>query len=217
MQIDSSGLVGPDDLKPLKVVLAAYRKPEYFASQLEELSHFTGGAYGDSRICMPANLMLITPYFEFNLVELPQCYRDLQTGFYKKKCSYCDQERQDTVTCLLCGETMCWYKIKGGQCTPEGRLVTEGLISHHARVAEGGCSVFLHTSSSSFLLLQNGNATMYETPYRNRYGEQVDPGQKKQHERSETFVIDSEGGGAAALAQMQRRYSDFSLANAIVQ
>ena len=35
----------------------------------------------------------------------------LQTEYYKRECTYCKNNVMDSVTCLLCGETICMYKI----------------------------------------------------------------------------------------------------------
>lgn len=55
-------------------------------------------------------MLLMTPYFEFNLFEMPKNFKNLQTEYYKKKCIFCDRVVVDNATCLLNGQTMCWYK-----------------------------------------------------------------------------------------------------------
>ena len=181
----------PDLVKPLRVILAPYRSKEYLnqiQNSLEEAS-----------TSMPINLLLMTPYFEFNFVDFPNSFLNLQTEYYKRPCSYCQRKIQDSVTCLLCGATMCWYKIKDEQChgsrsnkTIMGR---EGLISYHTRVCEGGSSVYLHTSSGNIIFVQNGTPAIFETPYKNKYGELADPSDKNW----DSFQIDEQGGGQSAL------------------
>ena len=65
------------------------------------------------RVDMPINLILMTPYFEFNLFETPPSFRKLQAQFYKKPCHFCRREVVDNATCLLNGRTMCWFKMYG--------------------------------------------------------------------------------------------------------
>ena len=157
-------------------------------------------------------MLLMTPYYEFNLFELPKSFLNFQTEFYKKKCVYCKKERQDTVTCLLSGQTMCWYKIKDGPCKVQGQKNNEGLICHHTRVKEGGGSVFLHTSTGNFFLVQNGTASAFDGPYRSKYGVVVSSDEKQW----DAFNIDQEGGGIAAVNLMAKQYSSFQLANTIL-
>jgi len=158
---------------------------------------------------MPVNLMLMTPYYQFNFISIPMTYRELQTQYYKKPCVYCKKQRTDSVTCLLCGETMCWYKIKDGQCSGASVAIIggyrEGLICYHTRMHEGGQAAYLHTSTGNFLLVQNGTAAIFETPYRNKYGELI----SQEEKNWDAFVIDEQGGGLAALQQIQKKYVDF--------
>lgn len=166
---------------------------------------------------MPVNLLLMTPNFEFNLEALPDNFLRLQTEFYQKLCCYCKKERQDTVTCLLCGETMCWFKIQGGQCAPKCNMVklpthAEKLMSYHARVHEGGQALFLQTSTGQIILISNGTSGIFESVYRNKYGESV----TNESKYWESFKIDEEGGGQADLAKIRKQYLDFKIANAIL-
>lgn len=48
-------------------------------------------------------------------------------------------------------------------------------------------------------MIHNGNSAMFETPYRNKYGELANPNDK----RWDSFKIDMEGGGADALKWIQ--------------
>ena len=80
---------------------------------------------------MPVILLLMTPYFDFNFFEIPKSYMNLQTEFYKKKCEYCQKEVLDTATCLLCGHTICWFKLKSrGVDIPQCRVSKENEQSH---------------------------------------------------------------------------------------
>jgi len=131
-------------------ILGEYKSRKYIERKLEEFAHQVSTNHNGNRLTvirMPDNLKLMTPNFEFSLADLPAVFLDLQQIYYKKKCVYCDQERQDSATCLLCGETMCWPLSTQGKCTgyaKTGRAnVGEGLLSYHARVHEGGSGLFI--------------------------------------------------------------------------
>jgi len=70
-----------------------------------------GSLEQDVAVQMPTNLLLMTPYFEFNFAQPPTSFMKLQTEYYKRECTYCKNNVMDSVTCLLCGETICMYKI----------------------------------------------------------------------------------------------------------
>ena len=167
---------------------------------------------------MPVSLMLMTPYFVFNLQGLPPSFLNLQTEFYKRQCSYCHLEKQDNATCLLCGQTMCWVsKYENSECDSDRSIaklgIKEGVLSYHARVCEGGMSIFLHTSSGKFLFIQNGSSAFMDSPYRNKYGEPAHPEDK----RWDSFVIDLEGGGEAAIEKIRKAYLNFQIGNQVLQ
>ena len=79
-------------------------------------------------------------------------------------------------------------------------------------MCEAGQSLFLQTSSGSIILINNGSATFYDSPYRNRFGEIV----SEQHKNMDEFTIDQEGGGLDALNQLKRSFLEFKLPNLIV-
>ena len=92
---------------------------------------------------------------------------------------------------------MCWFKTKDGACKDNtGQFPEEGLLSYHTRVCEGGSSIFIQTSTGHILMIYNGSAVKFDTPYRNKYGELANAGDK----RWSSFNIDEQGGG---LEQMQ--------------
>ena len=64
---------------------------------------------------MPINLILMTPYFEFNFIEVPKNFKILQTEYYKKKCDFCHRVVLENATCLLNTKTMCWFKMRRAQ------------------------------------------------------------------------------------------------------
>ena len=157
--------------------------------------------------------MLLTPYYQFDLFEIPQCFLNLQTEYYKKKCNYCDKERVDSATCLLCGQTMCWFKQKDGGCKGfTSDVGGVGLISYHTSLHEGGHTAFLQTSTGNVIMIQNGTSAQFDTPYRNNYGELANTGDK----RWDQFNIDEQGGGKEALQQIKKKYMDFQIANTIL-
>jgi hypothetical protein len=123
-------------------ILTAYSSQAYLQSKISEFCQRYQLA-NDIIHQIPINLLLTTTYYTFSFVDLPDVFLDLQQIYYKRKCCYCDRERQDTATCLLCGQTMCWPHIQGGHCPGVQLDPKEALLSHHTRVQEGGCGVFL--------------------------------------------------------------------------
>jgi hypothetical protein len=62
-------------------IYGEYRSKKYMERKLEEFaSKISTNDNGSRRtvIQMPDNLKLMTPYFEFSLVDLPQVFLDLQ-------------------------------------------------------------------------------------------------------------------------------------------
>ena len=109
---------------------------------------------------------------------------------------------------------MCWFKVQDGPCRGyPGQHPEEGLLSYHARVHEGGCAAFLHTSTGRIILIQNGSSAMFDTPYRNKYGEAADPNLKKW----DTFHIDEQGGGLEVMRSLKQKFIKFQVANSILQ
>ena len=49
----------------------------------------------------------------------------------------------------------------------------EGLMCWHAKIEEGGVGIFLHTSSGRIFMVMDGVVGVYDSPYRNKYGEIV--------------------------------------------
>ena len=162
----------------------------------------------------------MTPYFEFDFCEIPSNFQNLQTEFYKKKCVYCKEVVKDSATCLLCGETMCWMNwnwrdVKQTQCRVGAKGQqdeNEGLLTWHARLHEGGATAYLHTSSGNIIMMQNGTPAIYDTPYRNKYGELVSEAEKKYNE----FQVDSQGGGIESMNQLKKKFLNFQIGNEIL-
>lgn len=160
-----SSLEGPESAPEIvkadpNDIYGEYKSKKYIERKLEEFANKVSKNQNGNRLSviqMPDNLKLMTPYFEFSLVDLPLVFLDLQQIYYKKKCVYCDQERQDSATCLLCGETMCWPLTSQGKCTGYSKTkhanVGEGLLSYHTRVHEGGSGIFIQLSTGNIILI----------------------------------------------------------------
>lgn len=88
----------------------------------------------------------------------------------------------------------------------------EGVLSYHTRVKEGRCGVFLHLSTGNIIMIQNGSSAQSDSPYRNKYGEVVNPRDK----RWNSFKIDKQGGGIDALQALKKLYMDFKVASTIL-
>ena len=61
--------------------------------------------------------------------------------------------------------------------------------------------------------MQNGTPSIYDSPYRNKYGELVSEADKKYNE----FQIDEQGGGVEALNQVRKKLINFTVGNEILQ
>lgn len=66
----------------------------------------------------------------------------------------------------------------------------------------------MHTSTGYMVIIQNGSCTLYDSPYRNKYGEIVNFRDK----RYEDYNIDS-----YCLDQLRTKYLSFQIANEILQ
>ena len=95
----------------------------------------------------------------------------------------------------------------------ETKAANEGVLSWHARVHEGGGSIYLQPNDGTILLLQNGAGATFDTPFRSKYGELVGPASTD----GGAFNIDEHGGGQGALDSIKKLYVDSQLANAVLQ
>ena len=74
-------------------IYGEYKSKKYILRKLEEFSNQVSINENGNRLLviqMPDNLKLMTPYFDFSLIELPNVFLALQQIYYKKKCVYCD-------------------------------------------------------------------------------------------------------------------------------
>ena len=152
---------------------------------------------------MPLNLAMLGFEYSFELCEIPLNFKSLQLRFYKKNCHYCNSQMQESVTCLLCGVTMCYSKKCGS--VQDTKEPNEGTLSWHARVHEGGSSIYLQTNDGSIIMLQNGSGATFDTPFRSKYGQLVN----QSGPDAESFNIDEHGGGKVALDRLLKLYMDF--------
>lgn len=95
---------------------------------------------------------------------------------------YCKKVKNLQAVCLFSGKALCWISAKGGQCggyynmrdkeedvKREGRK--EGLMSYHAKQFHGGTTLFIQVDNGNLILMHNGNVSVFDTPYRNKYGD----------------------------------------------
>ena len=64
---------------------------------------------------MPGNMFILTPYFTFNFIALPDNFQTLVKEYYSRKCRVCKIQVQRNAICLLCGEVLC-QKMKDNCC-----------------------------------------------------------------------------------------------------
>jgi len=69
-------------------------------------------------------------------------------------------------------------------------------------MVEGGCGLYLQTSNGRIILVQNGTVAIFDSPYRNKYGEIASEFDKSYG----AFNVDEEGGGLESLRQLKARY-----------
>ena len=114
---EQADAVEKDEILDIRAVMEGYRTKSFLTEKLSEFStKISTNKSGHKKgvIEMPKNLVSMTLYYHFGLYEIPKVFLDYQQIFYKRKCCYCNQEKQDTATCLLDGKTMCWFKVKDG-------------------------------------------------------------------------------------------------------
>lgn len=200
-----------EDLDKLTSILGSFDSQKLLSEKLIEFgTNLTGfdarldQENGDIvSIEMPTNLLLMTTYYEFNFTDIPQSYMNLQTEYYKRPCIYCDKVKVENITCLLTNKTICMHNInrKTGavdQCRLGSKMHQnpgEGLMCWHTKVCEGGCGLFLKTSTGTIFMVYDGNVGTYDSPYRNKYGEMIE----KYSKDYDKFNIDQQGGGEESL------------------
>jgi len=63
------------------------------------------------------------------------------------------------------------------------------------------------------MLVQDGNIGIYDSPYRNKYGETVNVKYDKEYDK---FNIDQSGGGLDAMKQLRNGFINHQIANLIL-
>ena len=58
-------------------------------------------------------------------------------------------------------------------------------------MVEAGCSIYINTTNSNILLIKDGKAAQFPSPYRNKFGETF----SKNSKRWENFYMNEETGG----------------------
>lgn len=90
--------------------------------------------------------------------------------------------------------------------------VSEGELSYHARVCEGGHSIFLITGDSSFVLVDDGKIAHIPSCYKNQFGET----HNSQSKRWENFYLDEQFGGQKAYDNLKKMYSNHKISNTVL-
>ena len=175
---------------------------------------------------MPKILHLLYPNFTFNFVDLPRDFLALTKMYYDRQCRNCHQQLQNNAICLLCGEVVC-YAPRDNCCRKlPGMLRTqhyhgllaeesgEGELSYHARMFEGGCSIFLIPQTAQIYLIDAGRASYGDSPYRNTLGETFN---SKNERKWDNYYMNEETGGAKILENLRKLYFESVLPQKIVQ
>jgi hypothetical protein len=119
---------------------------------------------------VPPIMNTLAPFDTFQFVEIPSDYQTLVRQFYQEQCRNCRKQLQHNAICLICGEVLCFYPQP--RCCKDlpAMKPDEGELSYHARVWEGGCSIFLVPSLGEVLMIDDGRIARYDTFYRNELG-----------------------------------------------
>lgn len=80
-------------------------------------------------------------------------------------------------------------------------------MSYHAKQYHGGAAIYVQVDNGKIILIQNGVAALFDTPYRNKYGELAD----KKSETWNSFKLDIE-----YLNNIKKTYEEFKLQDMIV-
>jgi hypothetical protein len=93
-------------------------------------------------------------------------------------------------------------------------IKTEGELSYHARVSEGGCSIFVVPSTAEVYMIDEGRLTKYDSFYRNALGEAFSENSTK---KWENFYLDEKTGGARILANLKKLYVDNKIGQKVME
>ena len=182
-------------------------------------------------IQMPKVMHLLWPNFTFSFIDLPADYLALTKNYYDRQCRFCHQQLQQNAICLLCGEVVCRQISKDASCCQglPGQLTIknrqnffsmlpeadkkEGCLSYHARMFEGGCSVFLIPQTAQIYMIDSGRAATGDSPYRNNLGETFKAGREK---KWDNYFLNDETGGAKILENLRKLYLNSQLPAKII-
>ena len=143
---------------------------------------------------MPTPFLLLTPQLSFNLTDIPKVFSELEMEYYNKNCGYCKKNSKKNAVCLICGMVMC-YTAQSSLSNPLKCLENKdgtGILTWHSKVHEGGCCLFLIIETGTIVAISpNGSSALLDSPYRTKYGQAIQSGQKNPND----FRIDFEGGG----------------------
>jgi hypothetical protein len=131
---------------------------------------------------------------------------------------------------MLCGEVVCLVR-KNDCCKnlPGIRIIPrigkygvtsqeyhEGELSYHARVVEGGTSIFIVPSTAEMYLIDAGRIQKYLSLYRNNLGEVYSIGALG-YNKWDKFFLSEETGGLQSLNLLKKAYLNNKLSNMILQ
>ena len=120
-------------------------------------------------IGLPARFQLLQSNLRFKLLDLPQDFQTLVQTYYKRKCRGCGKQPKESCVCLQCGEVVCFLR----DCCKNlpGMKQSEGELSYHARMCEGGNAIYLSTSTGAIILIEEERSSQRASPYINKFGE----------------------------------------------
>jgi hypothetical protein len=92
---------------------------------------------------------------------------------------------------------------------------SEGELSYHTRICEGGNAIYLSTSTGAIILIEEGRSSQRPSPYANKFGEAF----SKQSKKWDNFHLQNSaaGGEINYYEDIRRMYSNFSIANEVLK
>lgn len=135
-------------LSLLKDILKSFNDQKFIALTFQKyISDLTNNRIGQS-LFLPDNKILLTEPNNFGFISLPKDFVEFQMQYYQEKCYYCTRNLRDSVTCLICGVTLCYLQ----ECTHQAQDREEkGPLSYHARAHEGNSCIFIQTSTGQLI------------------------------------------------------------------
>ena len=155
----------PINIKPAYFPLAPVNS-DWLKKSLGSLINSFSKRKNSIKIIIPKEIVVFD-ILPLKLVQLPMTFSELKEQYQGKKCSSCNNVRNNCAICLLCGELLCVLN-------PSNQIQNEGELTVHSKTCISGCGIFLSIFRNKVLLIDGGHACNYPSPYVTKFGESVD-------------------------------------------